>query len=491
MKVLFVASEGVPFAKTGGLADVIGSLPKALQQEGLEVGVIMPKYAQIPQFLLEELELVGEFRVWVGWRQQYCGLHRLVYEGIPFYFIDNLYYFDRPGHYGYYDDGERFAFFCRAVLEVIPYMDFQPDVLHTHDWHTAMIGPLLKEHYAHLPHYQNIANVFTIHNLKYQGVFPQECLWELLGLGLELLTVDKLEFYGNVNFLKGGIVYSDMITTVSPTYAEEIQTIYFGEQLEGLLSSKSHSLVGILNGLDYVEYDPASDANLFKNYHRGALTDKRENKKKLQEKVGLEQDGKVPLVGMVTRLVDQKGLDLIMHVLDEIMALDVQLVILGTGDYQYENFLRHAVEQYQGRMSVNIFYSEPLARQIYAGADLFLMPSRFEPCGLSQLISMRYGTLPIARETGGLKDTVLAYNEDTDEGWGFTFSNYNAHDMLYTIKRAVEIFQNKSVWTKLRKRAMSLDFSWEQSAKEYIKVYEQACQKVTPKVAQLDVDSAS
>ncbi|MBW4080465.1 glycogen synthase GlgA [Paenibacillus sp. S150] len=474
MKVLFAAAEAHPFVKTGGLADVIGALPKALKGAGVDVRVILPKYKGIPEKFVSQMEHVAVLTVPIGWRNQYCGIERIVYDGIPVYFIDNEYYFGRDGIYGYMDDGERFAFFNRAVLECLETIGFQPDVLHCHDWHAAVIPLLLQGHYRHNPFYSNIRTVFTIHNLLYQGVFPYSVLGELLGLNDSYFP--GVEYYGNVNFMKGGIVYSDHITTVSPTYSEEIRTAYYGYGLEGLLSSRADSLSGIVNGIDTKLYNPASDPQIYTRY-RSNLAKKAENKLALQQELSLPVAPYIPMVAMVTRLVDSKGLDLLTRVLDELLYYDdIQFVLLGTGDEVYERWFREAQWRYPTKLSSQILFNDGLSRKIYAASDLFLMPSKFEPCGIGQLLALRYGSIPVVRETGGLNDTVHAYNEETGEGNGFTFKDYNAHDMMYTLRRAVSFYHKPEHWKKISKNAFAGDYSWNVSAQQYIDIYNHIAQ---------------
>jgi starch synthase len=469
MKVLFAAAEAHPFIKTGGLADVIGALPKALKGAGVDVRVILPKYRGIPEKFTSKMEHLTEVYVPIGWRNQYCGIEHMVYDGIPVYFIDNEYYFGRDGIYGYMDDGERFAFYNRAVLECLPAIDFQPDVLHCHDWHAAVIPMLLQGHYRHNPFYREMRSVFTIHNLLYQGVFPYEVLGELLGLDSSYFG--GVEYYGNVNFLKGGIVYSDRVTTVSPTYSEEIRTPYYGYGLDGLLNARADVLSGIVNGIDTKSYNPATDTSLVTRY-RSNLAKKTENKLALQEELGLPVDANIPMVAMVTRLVDSKGLDLLTRVLDELLYKDdIQFVLLGTGDESYERWFKEAAWRYPTKLSSQILFNDALSRKIYAASDIFLMPSKFEPCGISQLLALRYGSIPVVRETGGLNDTVQAYNEESGEGNGFTFSNYNAHDMMFTVRRAVSLYKQPEHWKKITKNAFAGDYSWNVSAQQYIDIY--------------------
>lgn len=469
MKILFVATEASPFFKTGGLGDVIGSLPKALRQEGVEVRLIMPKYASIPSSYREKMVQKAVITVPVGWRRQFCGLEELLEGEMPCYFINNDFYFAREGIYGFYDDAERFAFFCRAVLEVLPVLEFQPDIIHCHDWQTGMVSTFLKAHYQHNEFYQAIKTVFTIHNLRYQGLFPQEILGELLDLGEAYFNMGTLEFYGQVNYLKAGLVFSDLVTTVSPSYALEIQTPQFGENLDGLLSAKAGSLKGIVNGIND-NYNPQTDPELFINYKVSAIK-KQKNKEKLQEVLGLPINGKLPMVALVSRLVEQKGLELIRDVIDEILAMDLQLVVLGTGEGKYEQMFQEAAGRYPEKLSANLFFNDALARKIYSASDLFLMPSLFEPCGIAQLIAMRYGCVPLVRETGGLKDTVHNFDNMTGKGTGFTFLNYQAEDLLNTLNRAVSIYRDKNLWLKISKNISKKDLSWRKPAKEYLALY--------------------
>lgn len=470
MKILLVAAEAYPFAKRGGLGDVIGSLPLALKDKGIDVRVVIPKYSDIPSSYRSKMEKLRNFNVKIGWRNQYCGIEKLQHKKVDFYFIDNEYYFYRNNLYGYYDEAERFAFFNRVVLDMLPIIDFKPDVIHCHDWHTGMISVLLESQYREKEFYKNIKTLYTIHNLKYQGVFSREILGDLLGLDESHFVEKKLKFYDAVSFMKGGIIYSDAINTVSKTYAREIQTQYFGEQLHGLLKEKRNDLHGILNGIDGDDYNPRTDPYITK-YNARMIKTKLINKTKLQKKFELEVNPSVPLIALVSRLVPQKGIDLIMAVLDEIMNLGVQLIVLGTGEIKYEKFFRAAELRHEGRLSSNIMFSDELAHKIYASSDLFLMPSLFEPCGLGQMIALRYGSLPIVRETGGLKDTVMSYDESTGEGNGFTFTKYNAHDMLFTIRRAARFYDNKKIWNRIVQNAMRSDNNWGSSAEKYINLY--------------------
>ncbi|BBH19582.1 glycogen synthase [Paenibacillus baekrokdamisoli] len=470
MKLLFAASEAVPLVKTGGLADVVGSLPKALQARGAEVCVILPKYGVIPETWISRFETVATFMLRVGWRDQYCGLLKADIDGVVYYLIDNEYYFKRGGLYGYGDDAERFVFFSIAVAEALYHMDFRPDIIHCHDWQTGLIPFLLKTRYVHDPAARDIATVYTIHNLRYQGVFGKELMKDLLNAGDELFGMEGIEFYGAGSCMKGGLQYADKLTTVSPTYAEEIQTETYGEKLEGLLRSRSSDLVGIVNGIDIDSFDPMNDPALEIPY-RGSLSRKRKNKLALQQELGLEQSEQIPLMGIVSRLVDQKGFDLVEAVLEQILQEGVQLVVLGSGDWHFEQLFRRVAEKRPNQVVAWFGFNDALARRIYAGSDMYLMPSQFEPCGLSQLIALRYRSVPIVRETGGLKDTVMAYNESTGEGNGFSFTNYNAHDLLFTVQRAVSFYRDEPTWQKIIANGAKDDCSWNKSAKSYMGLY--------------------
>ena len=482
MKILFTASECVPFVKTGGLADVVGALAPVLAKKGHDVRVVLPMYTAIPQKYQEQMQYLLHFDVKLGWRRQYCGVQMLKKDGVIFYFLDNKYYFGRPYIYGLGgDEYERYGFFCRAVLNMLPLIDFNPDVLHAHDWQSGMVPALLKIQYQHLPFYAPMRSVFTIHNLQYQGIFGIKEVQDVLGLGDGLWSSDKLECFGCANFMKAGLVYADAITTVSPSYAEEITTAYYGERLDGVIRSRRESLYGVLNGIDVEEYNPGTDPLIYKNYTVDDLSGKAENKARLQEDLGLEVNPETPLIAMVGRLTNQKGLDLVDCVLGDIMNENVQLAVLGMGDARYTNLFSWAEQQYRGRMAARFAMDHELAHRLYAGADFFLMPSLFEPCGLSQLISLTYGTVPIVRETGGLRDTVLSFNEYTQEGNGFTFLNYNAHDMLNVIRRALTYYsEHKDVIKLLQTRGMKGDYSWTHSAGLYMDIYD----KITAKEKQ-------
>ncbi len=472
-KVLFVAAEAAPFVKTGGLGEVVGSLPKALHKLGIDARVIIPKYGDIPQQYLQEMVFLRDFKVPLSWRKQYGGLFVLEHQGVPYYFLDNEYYFKRAGNiYGHFDEAERFAYICRGVLESLPSMNFQPDIIHCHDWQTGLIPLYLADFYRKTPFYSKMKSVYSIHNLKFQGRYTPWIIGDILGLDQEYLSEEKLGFWGDVSFMKAGIVFADHVTTVSKTYAQEIKYPFYGEKLDGLLKRYEYKFSGIVNGIDYEEYDPQKDPHIFYNYGM-SCADKEKNKIKLQEKLNLPVNKEIPMLGIVSRLTEQKGLDLLICVLSELANLNIQLVILGTGEGKYEDFLRRAGTSNPKKIKVMLTFSEALARQIYAASDLFLMPSLFEPCGLSQMIALRYGSLPIVRETGGLKDTVKSYNEVTGEGNGFSFTNYNAHDFLYTIKRALSIYEDRKTWNVLVERALKSNFSWEKSASVYYKLYKQ------------------
>lgn len=474
-KILFMASEAVPFVKTGGLADVAGSLPKCFDKTYYDVRVMIPKYLCIPEKWRNTMTYVGNFYMDYLGQSRYVGIMKYEYEGVTFYFIDNEDYFGGSKPYGdWYQDLEKFSFFSQAALSALPVIGFRPDVVHCHDWQTGLIPVYLKDRFHEGEFFTNMKSVITIHNLKFQGVWDVETIQRISGLPSYYFTPDKLEAYKNGNMLKGGIVFADAITTVSETYAQEIKMPFYGEGLDGLMRARSGSLRGIINGIDYDEFDPNTDPYIPNNYNaRTFRKEKVKNKRVLQEQLGLEVNEKKFMMGIVSRLTDQKGLDLIQYVMDEICSDDIQLVILGTGEERYENMFRHYDWKYQNKVSANIYYSEEMSHKIYAACDAFLMPSLFEPCGLSQLMSLRYGTIPIVRETGGLKDTVEPYNEFAGSGTGFSFSNYNAHEMLTVIRYAERIFYDKKrEWNKLIDRAMAKDFSWNASALKYQELYD-------------------
>ncbi len=475
-RILFVASESVPFIKTGGLADVVGSLPKSLDKDKYDIRVVIPKYGCIKPEWKDKLVYKTHFYMNYNWKNVYVGVFEAVVDGITFWFIDNEFYFSGPRPYC--DDAmfeiEKFSFFSRAVLSALPLMDFRPDLIHCHDWQTALIPVYLKDSFAGSDFFRGIKTVMTIHNLKFQGRWGIDDVKQILGLPDEHFTFDKLEFYQDANLLKGGIAYADAITTVSETYAEEIKTDFYGEGLQNLLRARSGDLRGIVNGIDYADFNPESNPYIYKNYTpENFRKEKIKNKRALQKELGLPQDDKVMTIGIVSRLTGQKGFDLIAYIMDELCQDNVQIAVLGTGEMQYENMFRHFAWKYSDKVSANIYYSEPLSHRIYAGCDAFLMPSLFEPCGLSQLMALRYGTLPIVRETGGLKDTVEPYNEYESKGTGFSFTNYNAHELLHTIRYAEHIYYDrKREWNKLIDRAMAADYSWNVSAKKYEEMYD-------------------
>jgi starch synthase len=471
-------SEAAPFAKTGGLADVLGSLPSALKSQGADVRVIMPKYGTIPSKLRDSIQHNCYIFVKVGWRNLYCGIEQAEYNGVIYYFIDNEFYFNRDGFYGYNDDGERFAFFCRAVMEAIPHLDFKPDIIHCHDWQTGMLPVYLKTLYKYRAFYHNMHVVYTIHNMMFQGRWKLKAVRDITGLPTDLFTPDKLESYGEANCLKGGVVYADVITTVSKAYAQEITTPVGGEGLDGLMNAHKDKLYGIINGIDYEIYNSQTDANIYYLFgDKDFIEGKKKNKQAFQKALGLDVDEKAMLIGIVSRLNEQKGFALVEYMIDQLLSDGrIQFAVLGTGEERYENMFRYFAKKYPKRLSINIERSDELAHKIYASCDAFLMPSQFEPCGLSQLMSLRYGTVPIVRETGGLKDTVIAYNEAEHTGTGFFFMNYNAHEMKDAILRALNVFRNhRDDWNEIAIRAMNQDYSWKNSAQEYGKIYDMIC----------------
>lgn len=475
-KILFVASEGVPFIKTGGLADVVGSLPKCIDKEYFDVRVFLPKYTCMKQEMKDKLQYVTHFYMDFNWKNVYVGVLEAVVDGVHYYFIDNESYFGGFKPYG--DDVcyeiEKYAYFSKAVLSALPLVNFQPDIVHCHDWQTGLIPVYMKERFRGDLFFTGMKSIMTIHNLKFQGKWDVKTVKSITGLPDYYFTSDKLEAYKDANLLKGGIVFADAVTTVSETYAEEIKTAFYGEGLDGLLRARSGDLRGIVNGIDYTDFNPETDAYIVKPYNAvNFRKEKVKNKHALQEELGLRQDDKKMMIGLISRLTDQKGLDLIAYIMDELCQDDIQFVVLGTGEERYENMFRHFDWKYSDKVSANIYYSDALSHRIYASCDAFLMPSLFEPCGLSQLMSLRYGTIPIVRETGGLKDTVQAYNEYESTGTGFSFSNYNAHEMLNTIRYAEHIYYDKKrEWNKIVDRAMAADFSWKVSAGKYQEMYD-------------------
>jgi starch synthase len=469
LKVLFVTSEALPFITTGGMGEVTGALPKALRRRGIATAVVLPLYEGISAAARQKLTYLTNFTVELAWRKQYCGVFHAEIDGVDYYLLDNEQYFKRTGIYGHYDDGERFAFFSKAALELLRHVAIKPDVIHCNDWQTALTPVYYRTHYCYIDGFQNIRFVYTIHNLKYQGKFGQTIREDVFGIGPEWTGL--LEYAGCVNLMKAAIEAADMVTTVSPTYAREITHDYFGEGLAGLLRERTGKIRGILNGIDTADYNPANDPMIFAPFSGEDLSGKKQNKAGLQAMLGLRVADDIPLMAMVTRLVDHKGIDLVIRVLDEFMTESLQVVVVGTGDQEYENFFRAKQAAYPGRIHAAITFNPDLAHKVYAGADLFLMPSQTEPCGLSQMIALRYATLPIVRETGGLSDSIQGYNEITGKGNGFSFTNYNAHDMLYTIRRALMFYRQPQHWTRLMANAMNSDFSWDRSAGEYEGIY--------------------
>lgn len=473
MKILYAASEVAPFIKTGGLGDVAGSLPAALAAAGHQVAVICPLYSAIGTAWRDKMTFVKTAYVQLGWRNQYCGIFSYEAAGVTYYFLDNEYYFARAQIYGEYDDAERFAFFSKAVLEILPDIDWKPDVINCNDWQTALIPVYYNLMFASRPLYEGIKTVFTIHNIAFQGRYGREILEYVMGIDDAHYRSGFMVMDGDVNLMKAAIVAANAVTTVSPTYAEEIQTPYYGHGLDSILRSNSYKLHGIINGIDIETFDPATDPYLCRNYTVDTLEGKLENKRELLSLCGLEGEDDTPVIGMVGRLTDQKGLDLVEAVLDDILQDDVRLIVLGKGDWRYEQMLLDAKRRYPDKVSASIMFSAELANKIYAGADLFLMPSKTEPCGLAQMIALRYGTIPIVRETGGLRDTVTAFVDYLGTGNGFTFFSYNAHDMLHVIREACEVYRyNPAAWHDLMVGGMQSDFSWKTSAEKYVEVYE-------------------
>ena len=472
MKILYVTSEAVPFCKTGGLADVAGSLPPSLASEGADVAVILPLYRSVKERFGDQLTFLCYDYVDLAWRHAYCGLFFLEKDGVTWYFVDNEQYFRRPELYGYMDDGERFGFFSRAVVRMLRHLKFWPEVVHCNDWQTALVPVYLKDDGVREECFRSIKTVLTIHNIEYQGRYGLETLGDLFGLDHGWADDGTILMDGDVNLLKAAILCADAVNAVSPTYANELKLTYFAHRMEGIMRKCSYKLSGVLNGIDVKRYDPAADPDIAARYSPADMSGKAVDKAELQKLVGLRQEPDTPIVGIVSRLVSHKGLDLVCEVLHDIMGLPLQLVVLGKGDKKYEEFFHWAAQQYPGRMAVRLDYHEDLAMAIYAGADLFLMPSKSEPCGLSQIIAMRYGTVPVVRETGGLKDTVQPYEAWWDAGTGFTFANYTSGDMLYVLREAVYLYRDyPDAFARLRARAMSCDFSWGRSAKEYLHIY--------------------
>ena len=466
-KIMFVASEAAPFIATGGLAEVIGSLSKAIAKDDtFDVRVIIPLYQDIKKEFRKDFKFIGNIFVPLSWRNQYCGIFEYEKDNVKFYFVDNEYYFKRPGCYGYYDDGERFAFFCRSVMEILSFLNFYPDILHCHDWQAALATLYLKTIYCFRPEYQFIRSVFTIHNIEYQGKYSLDILEDLFGISNRYRYL--VEYDRCINLMKGAIECSERFSTVSPTYAGEIKDPYYAHGLDAIICRNEFKLCGILNGIDVDYYNPKTDKSLFANYDAEDVSNKAICKEELQRMLNLPVKPDTPIIAMITRLVAHKGLDLVREVIEQVLRQDVQFVLLGTGDSTYENYFSDLARRYPGKVVSIISFNSDLSRKIYSGADLFLMPSKSEPCGLSQMISSRYGTVAIVRETGGLRDSIQPYGAG---GNGFTFHDYNAYDMLYVINEALGVYRNKEAWKELQKKAMLTDFSWATSAKYYIGLY--------------------
>ncbi len=472
MNILFASSEVAPFIKTGGLADVAGSLPQALAKMGHDVRVILPLYERIGEEWRNQMTFLQNFNVTLSWRRPYCGIFELKRDGVTYYFVDNEYYFKRWDVYGHFDDAERYAFFSRAVIETPGHVGFFPDVIHCNDWQTALVPIYLLEERTRVPELMNAKSVFTIHNIEYQGRYGKDVLENVFGLSWSYFNDNMLAYYGDVNLMKGAIIASDYVTTVSPTYAEELRYDFYAHGLAGVVSANGHKIRGILNGIDVGRYDPRHDERLTKTFSDKQLAGKKTCKAELQRMSGLHEDPGAPVIGCVSRLVGHKGFDLVVDAVGEIMAMGAQMVVLGTGDWRYEEAFRQFAFQYPNQFSAQIMYSDAFSTAIYGGADLYLMPSVAEPCGLSQMIAMRYGTLPVVRETGGLKDSVQPWNQYTGEGTGFTFTNIDKGDMLWVLRQAVDLYHSDpKAWKQLQKNAMTADFSWARSAKDYEEVY--------------------
>lgn len=469
MNILFISTEAEPFAKSGGLGDVIGSLPRELNRLGADARVMLPLYKSIHHKYQAKMKLIRDFTVMLSWRSQYCGIYQMEYEGVLFYFIDNEQYFNRDSYYGYYDDGERFAYYSKAALEALAFLDFTPDILHCSEWQTALVPVYLKTLFKGEPSLGRLRTVFTIHNIEYQGKFDGGILHDLLGIS----EADRgiLEYDGGINYMKGAIVTCDRLTTVSRSYAEEITYPFYGRGLENIIKENRYKLIGILNGIDTNLHNPYRDPCIPSKYSKNNPAKKLDNKIALQKSLGLAEEPDTPVLAMIGRLADHKGIDLVVNVFDEIMQEKLQFVLLGTGEAKYEDFFRGKAGKYKGRMSVSTEFSAELASRIYAGADLFLMPSVSEPCGLAQMISLRYGTIPIVRETGGLKDSIVPYNPENGKGNGISFGSVNAQDMIGALKRAIGLYWDKEQWLILVSNGMNSDFSWKASSKEYLKLY--------------------
>lgn len=473
MKVLFLTSEADPFIKTGGLADVAGSLPKELHKKGIDIRVAIPLYSTIGQIYRKKMEKIKEFYIDLDWKHQYAGVYKLNWDGLIFYFIDNLEYFDRENAYGYDDDAERFIFLSKAMTLLGKEIDFKPDIIHTNDWHTSLVNIYVNDFRKGDSFYDDIRTLFTIHNLKYQGVFDSGYL-KLTGLDGSYFNEHDLKYFDAINFMKGGIVHSTAFNTVSENYAQEIKYPFYGEGLDGVVREYDFKLSGIVNGIDYEIWNPKTDKHIYNNYDKNKFKEKIKNKTKLQKEYNLPVDPDIPMIAICSRLTAMKGFDLVRYILDELLQEDVQMVVLGTGDYTYEEMFKYFEWKYPKKLAARIYYDGIESHKLYAASDLFMMPSISEPCGISQLIAMRYGSLPIVRETGGLKDTVKPYNKYTGEGTGFSFENINAHELLFTSKNAIKLYrEDKKAFTNLIKNAMSEKNDWEESSKSYIKLYEE------------------
>lgn len=468
LKILLVSSEVAPYAKSGGLGDVAGSLPKALKNLGVDVRVVVPKYKSIKNEYFSDVTYLGSFLTSLSWRTQEAKI-LLKETEFPIYFIENDFYFGRDGLYGYGDDNERFAFFCKSAIDMLALIDFYPDVVHCNDWQTGPISLFLKEIYRKLVYYSKIKTLFTIHNLQYQGNFGSETMGIL---GVSNNCSPNIEFYGNISYMKAGLMYADKISTVSKKYADEIQTDEYGYGMNGVLSDKKEKLCGIINGIDYIINDPATDTRIAKNFDVNSIYLKKENKRALQEQLGLEQRD-VPIISIISRLADQKGLDLVAQIFEQLMREDIQFIVLGTGESRYEYMFKNFASRYPGRISANILFDDTLAQRIYASSDMFLMPSLFEPCGLGQMFSLRYGTIPIVRKTGGLADTITHYDVETKQGNGFVFEDYNGGGLLWAIQEALSVYhRGEEEWNQVVKNALNCNYSWDNSAREYVKLYE-------------------
>lgn len=476
LKVLIVSSEVSPYAKSGGLGDVAGSLPKALQAEGVDVRVVFPKYRTIKEEYLTSCKYLTSFDVSLDWRTQKADIFTIRGD-VPTYMIGNDFYFGRAGYYGYGDDNERFSFFCKAAIEFLDFIDFVPDVIHTNDWQTGPICLYIKDVYSKITYFSKIKTLFTVHNLQYQGMFPKDTL-RMMGLDENYyFTNDKLEYYNMASFMKAGLLYSDAISTVSTTYSYEVQTPQYGYGLDGVLRCRADKLFGIVNGIDYDLNNPATSKKIYANFDADNMAGKAENKRQLQAELGLPQRDEVPVISIISRLADQKGINLVLQAAHELLSKDVQLVVLGTGEYHYENMFRDLAYRYPDKVSANILFDDTLAQKIYASSDMFLMPSLFEPCGLGQLFAMSYGTVPITRTTGGLVDTVHHFDSETGEGNGFQFQDYDAGGLMWAINNALAVYADKELWNKVVQNAIRTRFSWADSAKKYIELYKSLSDK--------------